>query len=458
MRHLSDYFVILASKMKLNMRNCLIFTIIATLVVASFLSSCKKDVYDEKKHEELIHYFSPMDSVDQQHMWMLSDDQVLHYQVPSGAGYEQLCVYSSDPLTDSKAELMSRIFVTGGQSGSLLVNVPYLQSKLYVALVDASGNMAVTSISSDQTSVDFSSVTTGVAKSGLKPLTYTYLYEENYPEPGDYDYNDVVLRISQQRTAVNQITVSVTIAAVGGDKQIAGFIRLVGYSYEEIDSVYTTSGETFNAGVNEQTLYPFGDLFSDKTLVHSHLMKGRNQEAVLNLFCDAHWAMAFNLDADYGLFTRKKYNVMTGDYDVNYYQSRATRTLSYVITFKEDNQNVIRSLDNFTLNTLDPFIITYYNGGNWETHVEEYKSAKVLCDYSVANFKDLPWALMVPQANFHYPLEGKGHELGYRKRTDGVVASFGVYAEPGHSFGEWAEDHTRFYDWYLYPNLDMTFN
>ena len=436
------------------MRKSLIITLIAGVVVMVGVTSCSKNVYDENTHRDLIHYFSAVDSVDQQHEWKLSEFKSYRYQVPSGS-YKQLRIYSANPISSSKAELMNQIYVSGSQSGVLSVDVPYQVTTLYAALVDASGNLTVASFPSSQgseTTIDFTAATTGKALSTLKPQTYTYLFEENYPEPGDYDYNDVVMRVSQERTAVNQITVNVTLSAVGAEKQIAGCIRLVGYSYDDIDSVYTTTGVTFNDGINDQTLYPFGNIFSDKTVAHSLLMKGRNQEAVLNLFCDAHWAMAFNINADYGLFTRKKYNVMdpySDKYNTDTYQSRAERTLSYVITFKDDNQKVISSLDNFCLETLDPFIITYYNGGNFETHVEQFKAARVLADYSVASFKDLPWALMVPQSDFRYPQEG--NEIGYRKRLEsGAVAMSGAYTTVGHSFGEWAEDHTRFLDWYLY--------
>ena len=436
------------------MRKSLIITLIAGALVMLVAASCSKNVYNEDTHRDLIHYFSAVDSVDQQHMWQLSESKSLRYQVPSGS-YKQLRIYSANPLTNNKAELMNQIFVSGNQSGVLSVDVPFQVTTLYAALVDDYNNLSVVSFSSSigsDVAIDFSGATSGKALSSLKPQAYTYLFEENYPEPGDYDYNDVVMRVSQERTAVNQITVNVTLSAVGAEKQIAGCIRLVGYSYDDIDSVYTTSGETFNDGINDQTLYPFGNVFSDKDVAHSLLMKGRNQQAVLNLFCDAHWAMAFNASADYGLFARKKYNVMDlgrESYDPNSYQNRSTRTLSYVITFKEDNQLVINSLDNFCLATLDPFILTYYNGGNWETHIEQFKSAKVLADYSVAAFKDLPWALMVPQSDFRYPQEG--YEIGYRKRLEsGAIAMSGAYTTVGHSFGEWAEDHTRFLDWYLY--------
>ena len=423
------------------MRKSLIITIIAGVVATLGIVACDKNVYDEERHKDLIHYYSSVDSVDQQHMWMLSQTKILRYQIPSG-NYQQLRVYTSNPLTDSKAELMNQIYTSGGKSGSLSINVPYRLTTLYAALVDSNGNLSVTSFSSSDLSVDFSEVTTGkAASSSINPQTYTYLFEENFPEPGDYDYNDVVLRVSHQRTGEKQITIKVTISAVGADRLIAGCIRLVGYRFQDIDTVYTTSGETFNDGIDTQTLY----IQKETDL----LIKGQNNEAVLNLFCDAHWAMAFNLSTEYGLFQRKKYNVSTSISDS--YQTRTPRTISYVINFKEST-----TLDNFTPDMLDPFIITLYNSAKWETHTEQFKSAKVLHDYYVASFKDLPWALMVPQADFLYPLEGT--EIGYKKKTEsGIVAMFGAYTELGHSFGEWAEDHNNYLDWYLYPNKQLTY-
>ena len=441
MHYLSDYFVILATKTNIVMHKSLIISTIVCVSIILGMTSCEKNVYDEKRHEELIHYNSSVDSVDQQHMWQLSQTQILRYQVPVGASYKQLRVYTANPLSDLKAEVMSQIYVSDGLSGSLSINVPYQQTTLYAALVDENENLTVTSFPSSQVFIDFTNATTGKAADSFKPQTYTYLFEENYPEPGDYDYNDLVLRVSQQRTGEKQITINVTISAVGASKMIASCIRLVGYRFQDIDSVYTTTGKSFNDGINTQMLY-----FHKET---DFLIEGRNHEAVLNLFCDAHWAMAFNMSADYGLFQRKKYNVSTSTSDD--YQLRATRTLSYVINFKDGSL-----LNNFTLDTLDPFIITDYNGGVWETHTEQFKSAQVLHEYFVPSFKDLPWALMVPQADFLYPLEG--HEIGYRKKTEsGKVAMFGAYATIGHSFGEWAENHNGFLDWYFYPDTKYTF-
>lgn len=427
------------------MRKSLIITLVASVYVLLGMTSCNKEMYDEKKYRELIHYNSAVDSVDQQHMWQLSEVKSLRFEVPSGSKYTQLHFYTGNPLKKDTVELMNRLDVTEGQKGILSLSVPYLQDSIYAALVDASGNYTVTSVLASQGNVSFASATTGRPVAIIRNQSYTYLFEENFPEPSnDYDYNDVVLRIALERTARNQITIHVTLAAVGAAKQIAGCLRLDGYGYGAIDSVYTISGKTFNDGIAKNSYY-----FYDKT---DNLVAGRNNEAVINLFCDAHQSMMFKVSAGNGILERKKYNVSNQSSET--YQITDEPIASYVVTFKEE---YVSSLNYFTLDNLDPFILTEYNSGIFETHLERFKEVQAIKDYFVdTTFKDLPWALMVPQSDFHYPLEGQS--IGYRKRTeDGIVALMGAYTELGHSFGEWAEDHTRFYDWYLHPNIKMTY-
>jgi LruC domain-containing protein len=399
------------------------------------MTSCDRDVYDEQKHYDIIKYLSPVDSVDQRHSWQLTTRYSFRFTADAGSDIEWVRVFTDNPLSNSKAELMGQAPISKGKTVILSVTAPTILQTFYAALVDKSGNYYVTSFTSSAINVSFDGATVGKPKGMISPQTFTYLFEENYPQPGDYDYNDLVLRVSQQRTGQKEITLNVTIAAVGAEYHMAGGIRLVGFRYQDIDSVKTTTGETFNDGVPEASLYMFPNT--------DILLEGRNKEAVINLFVDAHWAMAFNISVNYGLFQRKKYNVSnsTGDN----YQLRATRTLSYVIYFKDD-----ASLNDFTLDTLDPFIITEFGGLNYETHLDIYCDAQVLYEYSTLKFKDLPWALKVPMSDFHYPLEGT--EIGFKKKTDtGATALFGAYMTLGHSFGEWAEDYTKCLDWYLYP-------
>ena len=139
---------------------------------------------------------------------------------------------------------------------------------------------------------------------------------------------------------------------------------------------------------------------------------------------------------------------MSNSNDDNF-QLKALRTLSYVVYFKTE-----LGMNSFTLDKLDPFVITEYNSGHWETHMDNYRHAQVLYEYSVSDIKDLPWALKVPMRSFRHPLEGC--EIGFKKRTDtGVSAMFGAYMTMGHSFGEWAEDRNNYQDWYLYPTANQ---
>jgi LruC domain-containing protein len=408
---------------------------VSVTILTLGMVSCNRNVYDEDKYIEIIKYLSPVDSVDQRHSWQLTTHYSFRFTADVGSDIESVRVFTDNPLVNPSAELMGQASISKGKTVTLSVTAPTIMNTFYAALVDKNGNYYVTSFIASAIDVSFEDSTVGKPKGTTPPQAYTYLFEEDFPQPGDYDYNDLVLRVSQQRTGQKEITLNVTIAAVGASYHIAGGIRLVGFRYQDIDSVKTTTGVTFNDGVPETSLYmfPHTDL----------LLEGRNKEAVINLFVDAHWAMAFNPSVNYGLFQRKKYNVSTGTGDN--YQLRATRTLSYVIYFNSES-----GLNSFTLDTLDPFIITEFGGGNFETHLDIYRDAQVLYEYATAKFKDLPWALKVPTSDFRYPLEGM--EIGFKKKTDtGSSAMFGAYMTQGHSFGEWAEDYTKCLDWYLYP-------
>lgn len=404
--------------------------------------SCNTNVYDEDEYKKIIRYLSPVDSVDQRHTFSLIDNRSYRFYANAGSNISSIQVFTSNPLGNSGAELMNQTSIKKGESAIMILSVPVAQDTLYAALVDNKGTYYVMPFNAQSREVDITEVTTGTPTQYFPPQTFTYLFEEDYPEAGDYDYNDVVLRISTERTGSKQITINVTLAAVGSDRQLAGCIRLVGKPYDDIETIGTIDAESFNDGVPQGSLYVL-----DNTDL---LVRGRNDEAVINLFVDAHWAMAFNVDVEYGLFTRKKYNVTTSSGENT--QLRSQRTISYVVTFKTEN-----GLDNFTQAMLDPFVMAEYNGGVWETHLDEYRDAQVLYEYPSPAIKDLPWALMVPTRDFHYPLEG--NEIGFRKKlADGNVALFGAYMTKGHAFGEWIEDYTQARDWYLYPTDNQVFN
>ena len=425
----------MTTKGMMNKRSfCRLMLMAATMSAA--LSACKTELYDEKEYTDYINSMSPVDSIDQQHQWELTTDYRLTLTANAGSDMDQVQVYTANPLTDKSAELMNQQTISDGSTVSLTVSAPTALQTMYAALVDANKHCYVKAFSAGQTEVDFTGATEGQLLSNLRVQTFTYLYEEGMPEVDDYDYNDLVLRLTTERTGAREITMSVTIEAVGASRQLAGAIRLLGYQYADIDSVSIATALDFNEGVPQGSLFVF-----DKT---ENLLEGRNGEAVVNLFIDAHWAIDTYQASIDGLFMRQKYNVSTGS--GNGFQQTVSPTQKYVIHFKSE-----AGLNDFTLNSLDPFIITEYNSGRWEAHMDHLRNAQVLFEYKLSDTKKLPWALKVPMRNFRYPLEG--YPIGYKKRSDGGSSIiYGAYMRQGYSFGEWAEDHTRFLDWYLYPN------
>ena len=142
---------------------------------------------------------------------------------------------------------MAQSQIAKGESKTLTVSALKTQSVIYAALVDAEGTYYVKSVSVYRGEIDFSGgMNSGTPVATPKPQTYTYIYEKDFPLCGDYDYNDVVMRIGLERTEPKQLQIHVTLAAVGCDVQIAGFIRLLGIKYENIEGVTTADGKTFD--------------------------------------------------------------------------------------------------------------------------------------------------------------------------------------------------------------------
>jgi LruC domain-containing protein len=363
---------------------------------------------------------------------------------PDFSGVERIQILSSNPIADETATVLAQTPAAGGTSVTLTFSAPTALTQFYAALVSTSGAYTVKGFSAGVNRVDFSSGVTGpaVPSRAPTPQVYTFCFEDEQPEVGDYDYNDLVLRISQQRLSATKLQLDITLAAVGSNKQLSAMLRLAGFSYDDIDSVYTegtVKGETFDDGYE---LAGLTDAVKNRNL----LQKSLKDEALMLLFLDAHWATG-----DIGLMQqnmslmRLKYNVSrTTDTE---YELIPPRTITYTVVFKS-----AAALDRFTLDSLDPFLVMQTNSGFLETHQRKYEGDGVLYNYNMVTLvKLLPWAIVIPTGTFRYPLQG--YNMGYRK--NGYL--FGTYMTEGHSFGEWVEDHTKATDWYSYPTLNMAF-
>jgi LruC domain-containing protein len=410
--------------------------------------SCKKDVFDEDKYDTLIKISSPVDSVDANHTWELTQDHVYIVEADVNVGARTALILADNPLTAINAVIMAQSPIEDGGRVTMAASVPTRLSEVYAALVDADGHYTVVGFPVETTEVKFSNVNSAnkqkSPRSNPVQQKMVYCFEEEMPEPGDYDYNDVVMRLSREVVNSRHMKISVELAAVGGAKQLAAGLRLVGYQAEDIDSVTIEGGGSFDMGGSNHDV-PLKKTASPMFKNSDLLQSGRNGEAFLYLFEDAHWAMGDDLEVIDQVFQRKKYNVLRS-YS-NDYPILVPRTEIYHVYFKE-GQNI----NGFTPEMLDLFVLSPNYGFVWEQHCNRYCEAQVTREYNLlTKTKNLPWALMVPYASFRYPLEGVN--IGFYRNG----ALFGAYMTIGSSFGEWAADHTKCLDWYTSPTDNKVF-
>ena len=405
--------------------------------------SCNKNVFNEDDYNDLVEQVQPVKGIDPSHTWELTRQYYMTVDVgnvmPKAT---RLQILDNNPVTGEGTTLLGDYPLNSSEKKQYVAFIaPDNLTTFYAALVDDDENYTVTSFTSEQRAINFSNLLANAAKVDTRMIgkqIFSYCFEDEMPVPGDYDYNDVVLRISQERTAYNQITLDITLAAVGSLMQVAAAVRLINYNFDDIESVTTVDGETFDEGYKKSAL-PF--IESSNLLI-----KGLKGEAVLNLFEDVHWATGAVNYASEGYIPRYRYNVakMSGSDD----EQISPRTISYVITFKNP-----LSLNYFTLGQLDPFVIIEFNGALMEEHaVYRYRRETTLHEYvQPTGAVILPWALVVPSGSFRYPLNGVN--IGYA--NDGVL--FGAYMTEKHAFGEWAAKAGTAHDWYLYPTGNMVY-
>ena len=411
------------------------------------LTSCSKDVFNEDDYNRIIDEASPVDSVDANHNWELTQDFTYVVKADVNVGAKTVLLLSDNPLTELNSEVMAQSAIEDGGQVTLKATVPTRYSWLYAALVDANGLYTVMNFPVTSEVVSFANLATAnmqqPLKAQLEQQKLVYCFEEEMPEPGDFDYNDLVLLLSREIVNSRHLKIEVELAAVGGSKQLAAGLRLVGYQAEDIDSVTIEGGGSFDLGGHNYNV-PLEKMATPMWNSNNLLQAGRNGEAVLYLFEDAHWAMGEDLDVFNQIFQRKKYNVSKVEGDNM--MILPTRTEIYHVYFKEG-----KSVDNFTAGMFDPFILSPYYTMLWEVHCFRDREAQLTREYTLTKSKNLPWALMIPYASFRYPLEGVN--IGYSRK--GFL--FGAYMNKGCSFGEWAMDRTKCLDWYTSPTYNQIF-
>ena len=421
--------------------NHTIFLLIATALGLS-LESCNKEMFDQQLYNEIITQQFPIDPIDDTHNWELSTRRSIVIKAnASMENMEKVMVLSKNPLTSSDAQIMAETAATTeGGLHTLLFAAPSAQTTFYAAVKTTDKQYAVVPFTTSTREVSFESKTVGTLKGDLDYYSFTYCFEENFPEPGDYDFNDCVMRMSvMPGTKKNQVKLIVTLAAAGAKKQIAAAVRLKGYKASDIESVEIEEGNAFDDG------YP---LTPRSIPDGSTFQQGRNGEPVIRLFEDAMWCLTREQPSDNGVLTRYNVNVTRQENETNKKVDPVKRT--YIINFKETS-NATSMLQNVLTDNLDPFIVVPYNSNYWETHTYQDRLAMVLYEYHDQTAIRITWALCVPSGTFRWPLEG----LLIGSYKNGILT--GAYREFSHSFGEWAAKKENSRDWFDYPTVSEVY-
>ena len=414
--------------------------IVAVVVVTNY--SCgNHDLFDQQTTQNISDSLSPVDSLDRYHNWLLTDSRSVTVVANANVNAQWLKILTADPRQDADAEVATQVMIADGETTSLSFCYPKILTTLYAALVDDQGLYTVATFTPNDRKVDFSDplYTKQMISYTPLPQTFVYCYEEEMPDflKVDFDFNDVILNISYERTGEREVRFHVQLAAVGTDRQVGAAIRLKNFKYDEIESITTEGDASFNVNNKGQ------EVPKQILVVHKKkdpLLESLNdREAVINLFCDAHWATGAlqTGDENYGVLQRKLYNVKKGS--GTDYQTMVPREITYIVTFKDKS-----GLEYLDFDLIDPFIIKEYNGGIFEVHQYANRNDCVLNDYKIAEIVKLPWSLVIPYKKFRHPLEGEN--IGFKKKN---VLSFGAYGKRGHSFGEWSMNHELSQDWYL---------
>ena len=272
------------------------------------VSGCVRNQFDQQRYEEIVEEESPTPKVDEDHDWMMSTTKTLVVD-PSGVGNVKLVrIFTDNPAETDFAEIVDEAYSSGDSKVVMNISYPIRLEALYAAAIDNDDYYTIVPFNPNSSgSIDFSNPIVKHQKMpyNYNPQTYVYLYEEEYPQPGDYDYNDVVLRVSMERSDGQEVRFNIELAAVGGEKQMGAAIRLAGYKYNEVESVKTVDDASFDITGAGELPDMYRTMIQDKSLLQQSL----NGEAVLNLFADAHWATGDRIISDNGSITRKRYNV-----------------------------------------------------------------------------------------------------------------------------------------------------
>lgn len=402
-------------------------TTIAVAALAMLaMTGCNKDQFDQNKYQGSVDTQFMIDYADPDHDWCLTKSDTITINTSEEKIYS-VQVLTADPYGTTKSEIAAE-GVCYGNHATLAYTIPITQSTIYIAALDNEGSyLGVIPFQYGTEQIDLlsSQLTKGSSLTSPTAQTFTYLYESTFPHPDDFDYNDMVLRISKSMPNPGNayiVDLSVKLEACGAGELYAAAIQLAGIPYSAISKVEIVGGKAMDEG------YPIDPMFITNK---STLQRGHNGNAVIRLFECAQYALARNTD-EWGDIAVIRYNT-SHEVAENYSAIVDPVTRTYRITF--NSSEVAR---NFCFDHIDPFIIHEYNTGYWEVHTFPHRFEMLISNMETnLSAYDYPvsWSLVIPKSDFRYCRQGIS--LSSYNSTTGEV--FGPYTD----FTTWMQNHNN---------------
>lgn len=429
------------------------------------MASCSKEYFDSNGYVDVVSNAFPVADIDEEHEWQTVTTVEANIDVSALSGEYVVYIYTTDPTVYDDARLLTTAIVEDSDVSRFALPSAAENTLFALAVPTGEGRSYGSSftIDNDAAAITFTGQEGNYyawidVLTAITPQEYTYVFEKDFPVPGDYDFNDVVLSISLEKVPAGVgennssndiIYIAVTLRAVGCTEQVAGCLRLVGTSSSMLTTTYTCPTEEFfvNSDATNTNYVPV-----NTKAYRRYFSAHGTAERCIVLFNDAHYAISgVNAETEnYGV--RPSFNTSKdlGSYAVT------EKMVVYAIAFSGSGGYAFKYFN--AADNLDPFIVTAYNGAYYETHTYPYKTDEVAHYWRTAVSGDVstyytdnyPWALLCP-CDFSYPIEGQVIGL----KSGSVLG--GAYQQGHHSFAEWAVDHTAATDWYNYPLSSLVY-
>ena len=219
---------------------------------------------------------------------------------------------------------------------------------------------------------------------------FTFVMEDNFPHFGDYDMNDIVLGLTNQKRYINSdnkvesISLDFSLKAVGATKQLAMALQLDEISKNNIRGIEVVGR----------------DLITSNFQVINNLENNQNKPVII-LFDDAHKLLS-NSDTRFPLNTT--------------YVNKEYKTISLNIEF---NEPVIS--EKIDINSLNIFGVIFNNNQRLEIHAPGYSTTS-LYSSQYPSLGAYMWALKVP-SDFKFPCENISITQAYPDFTNWVESN-----------------------------------